>query len=433
MLTAFIILCVVFCLIAIASVSLPLWFGGRAKDGNDDRHETILGILRQQADDLEKDREAGRIDLDEYEESRLELERRVLEETARDTDAAGGEQGKLAKALAVVLAIVIPASAVFGYVALGRYNAMDPAFLERMENRQNQSAPHVEGHSQSDMMAAIERLQERVKENKDDAQTWYMLANTLSNVGRYAEALEAFREVDRIVPNNADVIADMADMTAAVNNKVITTEARNLLLRALEIDPGQWKALALLAIDAWDHGQYAQAADYWEKLIVVLPPDFGDANQIRNNINEARRLAGQTAEAKQEGAENFKGGEAVPTVQAAPEAFVAGTVSLDKALADKVKPEDTVFIYARPTSGSKMPVAFMRITAKELPFSFKLTSDMTMAMGAMTLADTKEVIVGARISPTGNFMPQPGDLEGEMPQPVKLGTEALDLVVSKIR
>ena len=88
MLTTFIIICVVFCLIAMAAVALPLWFGGRKAADAEDRHETILGILRQQAADLEKEREAGRIDLDEYEESRLELERRVLEETARDTDAA---------------------------------------------------------------------------------------------------------------------------------------------------------------------------------------------------------------------------------------------------------------------------------------------------------------------------------------------------------
>ena len=323
---------------------------------------------------------------------------------------------------------MIPASAVFGYLALGRYNAMDPAFLEAVQNQQRQT----QGHSQSDMMAAIERLQNRLKETPDDAQTWYMLARTLSNVGRFAEALDAFREVDRLVPNNADIIADMADMTAAANNKVITDEARALLQRALKIDPGQWKALALLAIDAWDHEKYAEAAAYWEKLLVVLPEDFGDAQQIRNNIDEARRLAGMDPAARQAEAEAFKG-ESVPTVQAAEPSFVSGRVTLDKAHADKVKPEDTVFIYARPTTGSKMPVAFMRITAKELPFEFKLTSDMTMAMGATTLADVKDVIVGARISRTGNFMPQAGDLEGETSAPVQTGTEGIDLVIGTVR
>ena len=63
----------------------------------------------------------------------------------------------------------------------------------------------------------------------------------------------------------------------------------------------------------------------------------------------------------------------------------------------------------------------------------KLTSDMTMAMGATTLADVKDVIVGARISRTGNFMPQAGDLEGETSAPVQTGTEGIDLVIGTVR
>ena len=58
---------------------------------------------------------------------------------------------------------------------------------------------------------------------------------------------------------------------------------------------------------------------------------------------------------------------------------------------------------------------------------------MTMAMGATTLADVKDVIVGARISRTGNFMPQAGDLEGETSAPVKTGTEGIDLVIGTVR
>ena len=83
MLTTFIIICVVFCLIAMAAVALPLWFGGRKAADAEDRHETILGILRQQAADLEKEREAGRIDLDEYEDA-LDTVGRIQEITPFD-------------------------------------------------------------------------------------------------------------------------------------------------------------------------------------------------------------------------------------------------------------------------------------------------------------------------------------------------------------
>ena len=80
-----------------------------------------------------------------------------------------------------------------------------------------------------------------------------------------------------------------------------------------------------------------------------------------------------------------------------------------------------------------MPVAFMKVKVKDLPFNFKLDETMTMAMGADTLASVKTVIVGARISKTGNFMPQPGDLEGEMPNPVEVGDSGLVVQISNVR
>lgn len=39
------------------------------------------------------------------------------------------------RVLAVVLLVVIPASAAVAYYALGRYTAMDPAFIEMMERQ----------------------------------------------------------------------------------------------------------------------------------------------------------------------------------------------------------------------------------------------------------------------------------------------------------
>ena len=76
--------------------------------------------------------------------------------------------------------------------------------------------------------------------------------------------------------------------------------------------------------------------------------------------------------------------------------------------------------------------AFRKVKAKELPYNFTLDETMTMAMGAQTLADVKTVVVGARISKTGNFMPQSGDLEGEMKQPVEVGDRGLVVQIRSV-
>lgn len=243
--TTFIIICVLMAVIAVAAVFYPLWTGGRS-DADASQREHVLGILRQQAADLEAERAAGRIDQDEYEETRMELERRVLEEARQEKVEQSGTASKLTKQLAIVLAVIIPAAAAFGYVALGRYTAMDPAFLAAMERQSTQSR----GHSAAEMQKMMDDLRAQLEANPQNPEGWFMLARVAASVNRFDDALEAFKRLDALVPNNADIIADMADMMAAANGKVITPDVEKLLQKALSIDPGQWKALALLAINA---------------------------------------------------------------------------------------------------------------------------------------------------------------------------------------
>lgn len=439
MLTTFILICTVFTLVAIAFVVVPLWRDRSRDDAEDaNRKEAVLTILRQQAADLERDHKAGKIDLDEYEETRMELERRVLEETrsAKDPTTTSNKGGRVA---AAVCAVLIPAIGVTGYLALGRYSAMDPAFLEMV----NQQRTTENGHSQAEMEEAIKGLQARLKEDPEDLNTWYLLARTCASVNRYDDAYNAFRELSKRMPDNADIIAEMADMLAAANGKVITQEVENLLKEALQIDPNQWKALALLAIHSWDKQRYADAAKYWEHLLELVPEDFPDREQIKSNINEAKRLAGAAenmASTKSKGVSaagdnstNSAKAEPVPTVKAAPQVSIKGVVELAPAFKDRVKPTDTVFIYARPVEGSKMPVAFLKIEAKDLPYQFDLRDNMMMAMGNRHLSEEKTVIMGARISSTGNFMVQPGDVEGELKTPTNVGATDVKIVIDTLK
>ena len=98
---------------------------------------------------------------------------------------------------------------------------------------------------------------------------------------------------------------------------------------------------------------------------------------------------------------------------------------------NKVKKGDVVFIYARPVEGSKMPVAFIRLEADKLPASFHLDSTSTMGMGMRTLNDETEVIVEARISHTGNFMPASGDLQGAVEGRVAVGKQSVRIIINE--
>ncbi|HJX17246.1 MAG TPA: hypothetical protein VJ437_03525 [Acidiferrobacterales bacterium] len=95
------------------------------------------------------------------------------------------------------------------------------------------------------------------------------------------------------------------------------------------------------------------------------------------------------------------------------------TVKLSPALTGKAAPGDTVFIFARAAQGPKMPLAIVRKQAKELPITVTLDDSMAMVQD-MKMSSFPQLVIGARVSKTGDAIPKPGDLEGYAP-PHKTG------------
>ena len=111
---------------------------------------------------------------------------------------------------------------------------------------------------------------------------------------------------------------------------------------------------------------------------------------------------------------------ASPASAAAPSVALNVTVKLDPALVAKVQPADTLFVFAQATDGPPMPLAVARLKASDLPAKVTLTDAMAMTP-AMTLSKFPKVSVAARISKSGNAMPQAGDLESA---PVEVATDS---------
>src|SRR5690349_6071866 len=98
----------------------------------------------------------------------------------------------------------------------------------------------------------------------------------------------------------------------------------------------------------------------------------------------------------------------VAPTSAAPRLTV--NVTLDPKLKDKLDANATLFVFARAASGPPMPLAIQRLKAGQLPVTVTLDDSMSM-MPAMRLSKFAQVVVGARVSKSGNAMPQSGDLQ----------------------
>jgi cytochrome c-type biogenesis protein CcmH len=103
-------------------------------------------------------------------------------------------------------------------------------------------------------------------------------------------------------------------------------------------------------------------------------------------------------------------------------------VTLAPAVAASAAPGDTVFVFARDAAGGRMPLAVQRATVADLPLAFRLDDAMAMAPNAR-LSQAKQVLVGARVSRSGNAMPQAGDLAGEASGPVAPGATGVAVVI----
>ena len=105
-------------------------------------------------------------------------------------------------------------------------------------------------------------------------------------------------------------------------------------------------------------------------------------------------------------------------------------MTVSKELTGKVDPADTVFIFAQLPQGPKMPLASLKIDAKQLPYHFTLDDSVAMTPNDK-LSDHPEVMISARVSKSGQAMAQSGDLQGKV-GPIKLGQKDVMITIDSV-
>jgi cytochrome c-type biogenesis protein CcmH len=201
----------------------------------------------------------------------------------------------------------------------------------------------------------------------------------------------------------------------------------DLVKKALEVDPDHQKSLWLAATATYQLKDYPATLKHYERLKLQFPKGSDNYKQMLRNIAEVKELMGQPIDdivaELQETPPTAAGGASAATGVAS----VNGVVSLDSSLTGRVAPTDTVFVFARAASGPRMPLAILRKQVQDLPITFTL--DDSMAMNPqMKLSAFPQVVVGARISKSGNAMPQSGDLKGNV-GPVAVGASNLQILI----
>ncbi|HET9484290.1 MAG TPA: tetratricopeptide repeat protein [Xanthomonadales bacterium] len=390
MTVAFWLLCALMTLAAVALVLRPLLRGGAPRD--------------PRLDALDRARREGVLDEAEYEAKRA---------TLGDAPVA---MPAVPRALPLLLVALLVASAFGLYRLVGEPRALDPAAIAATSAAAGGAAAGGNGTPAATptLEDATVGLAKRLEDNPDDVEGWLLLGRAYKTMQRFGEARDALANAMRLAPDNADVMVEYAESLAlAADDRRLGPEALALLGRALERDPAHQRGLWLRGIAALQDERYAEAVADWETLLAQMPPDSEVAESIKEQIAQARARAGMPALAERVAAPPAAA-EPAPPPQETPAATAGPRLVVEVALAPevaaKVAAGDTLFVFARAPQGSKMPLAIQRLPVPAFPATIVLDDSMGM-MPALKLSQAGEVVVGARISRSGNAAAQSGDLE----------------------
>lgn len=405
--------------LAILAVLFVLWrtrFPARIKPSSNGLELAFNRTLFQEKTrQLEAQLARGEIPPQEFEELQLEYKRQFLADNAGEGDIASGEgRGRW---LVFSMALLVPVVAGILYLQLGASEQL--RLRQLLENRatllmESQGDSATVNAITADILESLAALSDRYP---NDPLYPVLLARLHMDDGAYSQAIVQYKRVLTLLPEDADLRAEYAQVLFFAAGNKVTAEMTREAQTALGLAPDNQTALGLMGIASFNGGQFQRAIDYWSRAIRLLPPASPSRGAIEAGIAAARERLGQE-----------------PDGAADADAVAGGSgLKIDVGLAETISaPADaTVFVYARAWQGSPMPLAIRRMTVGDLPAKVEL--DDTMAMNpAMSLSSAEEVEVVARISLSGQATPASGDYIGRFgPVKTKDKNDLLKLVITE--
>ena len=237
---------------------------------------------------------------------------------------------------------------------------------------------------------------------------------------------DALSSVDKALisyPQSADLLSIKAETVAMLKDGSMQGEPFLLVQRALDINSNHRHSLWLAAVANRQFGNFQASYLLLEKLkthyqvnsdsfrMVVetqmllendLEPEFVAA--LKNESPENHNLETPNAEVM------FPKTTAVADVNGAKSLQIA--IDISEAARSKFTDNAVVFVYAKSTEQSRMPLAVAKTSVGSLPTTIVLDDSMSM-MPDISLNDASSVTVGARVSREGTALPFTGDWQAE--------------------
>lgn len=371
-------------LLAAYALFLPT-LSGKPGDSGLDRQKLNLALHRQRRTEL-ADEASG----SELAGLQAELDQDLLGDLAATAHAAAqpSAQGRAGVLLALIAA---PLLGVLVYSQLGRLDLLDV----------RPEPPAASAEVTPEIQAMIDRLADKMRQNPGDLRGWLLLGRSYQQIERYDQAVDAYAHAQQLAADNLDVQAFYAQAVGQAQGGDFTGEPAQTAAAILAKNPKHHTALWLAGVAAAQQGDAAAAIRHLQTLRDEFPADSPEGQHLDKLLADIKA----TPAPEQNPAALPATGE---------QKSIRVNVTLSAALKAKAAADDTVFIFARAAAGPPMPLAIVRKHVKDLPLEVTLDDTMGMVQG-MNLSAFDQLVIGARISKSGQALPKPGDLQGLNP------------------
>ncbi|NKF51967.1 c-type cytochrome biogenesis protein CcmI [Shewanella sp. WXL01] len=381
------------------------------------RKQTNLELFNERLGVLEQELAEELLDQREFDALKKELEISLLQDMKQEGDDSLTEVAKPKSVLwPTIMTVAVVGVCGYFYQELGAYK-------ELANPPQAQRSPH-EGMTQEQVMAQrLQMMEAQVQSEPENSQAWFSLGHAYISAGQYNQAIAAFDKVMELVGTHAELLGPKATAMYYAAGQKITPKIQGIIDQSLSMDPQDPSTLLLIGMDSFFTAQYQKAIDAWQMILDSDRQDV-DRTALMNAIQSAKMsMQSDVGAMPNDDAHNpLKNKQA----QASGNKTVDVNIEVSAELADKVDSTDMIFVFARATSGPKVPLAATKISANSLPATITL-DDSTSMGGDVKLSGAREVEIIAVLSKHGSVKPQAGDLQGKIDAVAVGGTTTLTL------
>ncbi|MCF6283303.1 MAG: c-type cytochrome biogenesis protein CcmI [Candidatus Polarisedimenticolaceae bacterium] len=422
--------------LALAFVALPLI---RKKPVDSvDSNQLNLAVCKDQLEELEADLVSGNLEQAQYEASRHDIEKELLIDITDEDLQPTNVAEKSGKAGIIVALALVPAISIGMYSVIGSPGMIDPP--KPTPTAQQQQGPHGQGGAEqvAKVEEMVSKLVERLKEEPNNPNGWMMLARSYEAMERIPEALKAYEQAEKLMPDDVDLLLTYAEAIVQSNGNNFNGKPSQMIHHAFEVNPDSPNVLWMVGIVEYRIGNFVKAFTHWDKARILIGESNPNAvvaiegamNDARSQIARAGGKVPTTGKPISAPVDDHAGHDHEPST--AGQEAVTVRVTLADSLRSKVNDNDRVFIFARAATGPKMPLAAVDALVSDLPATIELNDNMAR-MPQLKISGYAKIVVGARVSKSGGAMPQSGDLQGEILNITPGHKGTIEIVIDTVR